>query len=305
MDPVAVVGLGSMGGRIAGRLLDAGHAVVVWNRSPNRLEPLLARGAMAASTPREAARRGRALITMLADPEALRSVSEGPDGIAAGTHPDLVVIEMSTVGPAAVDALASLLEPNAEVVDAPVLGSIGEAEAGTLTILAGGSAEVVDQARPVLASLGTVVHVGPRGSGAAAKLVANAALLGTLAVVGETLALADTLGLTREASANVLAVTPLAEQARRRLPLIQAGTYPPRFGLSLARKDADLILESAARSAVRLHALQAVREWLAAAENEGRGSDDYTAMLATILRTGERAIDRPGAVRRTTSATTA
>ena len=291
MKPVAVVGLGSMGSRIARRLLDAGHSVVVWNRSPNRLEPLLARGAMAASTPRDAARRSQTLITMLADPEALRSVTEGPDGIAAGTHPDLVVIEMSTVGPATVEALASLLGPKARVVDAPVLGSTGEAEAGTLTILAGGSTEVVDQARPVLACLGTIVHVGPRGTGAAAKLVANAALLGTIAVLGETLALAGTLGLARDASADVLAATPLAEQARRRLPLIQAGTYPRRFGLSLARKDADLILSSAARSTVRLHALEAVREWLLAAEEQGRGGDDYTAMLATILQSGED--DRP------------
>lgn len=90
MESVSVLGLGAMGSRIALRLLDAGHDVVVWNRSPDRLEPLLARGARPASSPRDAVRRSHTLITMLADPDALRAVSEGPEGIAAGIHPDLV-----------------------------------------------------------------------------------------------------------------------------------------------------------------------------------------------------------------------
>ena len=126
MDGIAVIGLGAMGSRIAMRLLDAGHRLVVWNRSPDKLAPLVDRGASAASTPREAAARSRILITMLADPQALQAVSEGPDGIAAGAHPALVVVEMSTVGPAAVRQLGSLLGPQARVVDAPVMGSIGE-----------------------------------------------------------------------------------------------------------------------------------------------------------------------------------
>lgn len=283
MESVSVVGLGAMGSRIALRLLDAGQDVVVWNRSPQRLEPLLARGAMPASSPRDAARRSRTLITMLADPDALRFVSEGPDGIAAGMHPDLIVVEMSTVAPVAIAQLTSLLEPTVRVVDAPVLGSIGEVEAGTLTIFAGGSADDVDRIRPLLAPLGRVIHAGPSGAGAAAKLVANAALLGTITVLGETLSLADTLGLSPEAAADVLGATPLAEQARRRLPLIEAGTYPRRFGLSLARKDADLIVASSERSGTRLRALHAVREWLVAAEQQRRGDCDYTAVLATIL----------------------
>jgi 3-hydroxyisobutyrate dehydrogenase/2-hydroxy-3-oxopropionate reductase len=189
---------------------------------------------------------------------------------------------MSTVGPTAVAELAALVEP-AAVVDAPVLGSIGEAAAGDLTIFCGGSAAHVDRVRPLLAALGTVIHVGPRGAGAAAKLVANAALLGTIAALGETLALADALGLPRSAAAEVLAMTPLADQARRRLPLIEADAYPRRFALSLARKDAELILATVPGSALRLPALAAVREWLVTAEQQGRGGCDYTAMLATIL----------------------
>lgn len=284
MGKVAVLGVGAMGSRLALRLLDAGREIVVWNRSPDRLAPVLARGMTAVSTPRDAAAHSRALITMLADPQALRAVSDGPDGIAAGAHPDLVVIEMSTVGPRAVRQLASLLGPDIRVVDAPVLGSVDEAESGRLTILTGGPGEVVDEVEPLLAILGKVVRVGPLGAGAAAKLVANAALFGVLAVFGETLALADGLGLSREAAAAVLACTPLAEQARRRLPLIETGDYPRRFALSLARKDADLILESAAAAALDAPSLAAARRWLTAAEADGYGDADYTAALATILR---------------------
>lgn len=284
MPGIAVVGLGAMGSRIAIRLLATGHPVLVWNRSADKLAPLLARGAEAASTPREAAARSRILITMLADPQALRAVSEGPEGIAAGAHPGLVVVESSTVGPAAVRALASVLGPDIRLADAPVLGSIGEAESGALTIFAGGPAEVVDEVEPVLAALGTVIRVGPLGAGAAAKLVANAALLGTLTVLGETLALADALELTREAAAAVLAATPLAEQAARRLPLIEAGEFRRRFALSLARKDADLITAACATAALDAPALAAARAWLAAAEADGHGGADYTAALGTILR---------------------
>lgn len=291
MDRVAVVGLGAMGSRIACRLLESGYDVVVWNRSPEKLEPLLARGATAMPTPREAARSSRTLITMLAGPEALRSVCEAPDGLVAGAHPDLVVVEMSTVGPEAVAALASFLKPTAaQVVDAPVLGSVGEVEAGALTIFAGGADETLDRVRPLLDRLGAVIPIGPLGAGAAAKLVANAALLGTIALLGETLALADRLELAREATTEVLRATPLAEQERRRAPLIEADAYPRRFGLSLARKDANLVIAAGARSGARLRMLESTRDWLVDAERQGRGDSDYTAMLATILArdTGSR-----------------
>src|SRR5581483_11602098 len=250
-----IVGTGAMGSRIAIRLLDAGYDLVVWNRSQERLVPLLSRGAGAAASPRETAARSRVLITMLADPEALRAASAGTDGIAAGAHPGLVVVEMSTVGPAAVRELASVLGPHVRLVDAPVLGSIGEAESGGLTILVGGPDDAVSTVETLLAALGNVVRVGPLGTGAAAKLLANAALLGTLTVLGETLALAEALELSREAAAEVLAATPLAEQAHRRLPLIKAGDYPRRFALSLARKDADLIAATCAEAGIEAPAL--------------------------------------------------
>ena len=285
MTRVAVVGLGAMGSRVAQRMVLGGNEVTVWNRSTHKVEPLLRAGARAAQTPRDAATRSEVVITMVTDPRALQAVTEGPDGVAAGAHPEMKVIEMSTVGPDAIKRLATKLPDGVGLVDAPVLGSIGEVETGALTIFAAGADQDLDAVEPLLAQLGNVVRVGPLGAGAAAKLVANATLVGTLAVLGEALSLAQALGLGREETAAVLAATPLGEQARRRLPVIAAGKFPPRFKLSLARKDADLISQASRSAGARSPALEAARQWLAEAEASGRGDQDYSAVLATILET--------------------
>lgn len=282
MSTVAVVGLGAMGSRIAWRLLGAGHRVVVWNRTPDRAAELVAAGAELAASPADAARRADAVITMVADPAALRAVTEGPDGVAAGADESTAVIEMSTVGPAAVSRLVAAL-PAERLLDAPVLGSLAEAESGTLRIFVGGPAELAEEWTPLLSALGSPLHVGPLGAGAAAKLVANTTLFGTLGVLGEALALADGLGLSREAAFEVLAATPMAAQAERRRPSIEAGEYPARFSLALARKDADLVAQSAEAAGVDLRLAAAARSWLREAEEAGLGEADYSAVLARIL----------------------
>ena len=289
MTAVGVIGLGGMGSRIARRLIDAGHEIVVWNRSPQRVAPLVDLGADAAATPAQVASRVEILITMVADLRALRSVTEGPDGIAAGASArasagaSLTVVEMSTIGPAGIAWLAAALPPGTNLLDAPVLGSIGEADAGSLRIYAGGPAALVERVQPVLSELGCVSHVGALGAGAACKLVANATLFATLASLGEALALAGGLGLSDEAAYEVLAATPLAAQADRRRDAIAAGEYPPRFPLALARKDADLVSDAAATAHVELRVANAARAWLADAERAGHGERDYTAVLGTIL----------------------
>jgi 3-hydroxyisobutyrate dehydrogenase-like beta-hydroxyacid dehydrogenase len=279
---VAVVGLGAMGSRIARRLLDTGREVVVWNRDAAKAAPLVERGASAARSPAEAAARVDVVITMVSNPEALRAVTEGPDAVAAGASASTTVIQMSTVAPAAVSRLAAVLQGRAELLDAPVLGSVTEAEAGRLRVFAGGEPTLVERWTPLLSALGTVVHVGPLGAGTAAKLVANSTLLGVLGILGEALALADGLGLPRAVTFDVLAATPLAAQAERRRAAVESGEYPVRFTLALARKDADLILDAATASGVELRLIRAARAWLADAEQAGMGDDDYAAVLAAI-----------------------
>ena len=271
-----------MGVRIARRLLDAGNEVVVWNRDPAKAARLVEHGAVNATSPAEAATRADAILTMVSDPAALRDVTEGPKGAAGAVTSEKTLIQMSTVAPADVLRLAEALPPGS-LLDAPVLGSVTEAESGTLTIFAGGPELVVERCGPLLSALGSVVHVGPLGAGSSAKLVANTTLLGILGVLGEALCLADALRLSRDSAFEVLAATPLAAQASRRRPSLERGEYPPRFGLSLARKDADLILDAAEASGADLRLTAAARTWFADAEEAGLGGHDYSAVLERII----------------------
>lgn len=279
MAAVAVVGLGAMGRAIAKRLLETGHEVVVWNRSPGPADELVAQGAVAASTPADAAGRVGFVITMVSHHGALRAVAAGPEGVLAGAAPGTSLLQMSTVGPAALTRLAERMPEGVELVDCPVLGSISEAESGTLAVFVGGDHR---RAEPVLSSLGRIVPLGPVGAGSAAKLVANSTLFGVLGVLGEAIALGDGLGLPREATFEVLSATPLGAQADRRRGPLETGEFPHRFGLGLALKDARLVVEAAEQAGVTLPLAAAAKEWLASAMADGRGDDDYSALLAHI-----------------------
>jgi 3-hydroxyisobutyrate dehydrogenase-like beta-hydroxyacid dehydrogenase len=282
MSKVAVVGLGAMGSRIAARLLATGQDVVVWNRSAEKASPLVERGASRADSPAAAAREAEAVFVMVADPAALEAVTEGSGGVLAGARPGTTIIQMSTVGPAHIAALAAALPDGVELLDAPVLGGLTEVEAGTLRMFAAGEASLVERWKPLLSALGTVLHVGPVGAGASAKLVANSALLSTLAALGEALALARTLGLSTEDAFDVLSTTPLAAQAERRRDAFSSDEYPLRFELGLARKDGDLITAAAEAAGVDAKVARAVADWFAEAEQAGERESDYSAILRHI-----------------------
>jgi 3-hydroxyisobutyrate dehydrogenase-like beta-hydroxyacid dehydrogenase len=285
MSRVAVIGLGGMGARIARRLLDGGHELVVWNRSMEKAKPLTELGAVAAEGPADAARRAEAVITMVADPQALQEVTEGPNGVAAGASEATTLIQMSTVSPAAVKRLESVLEPTgAGLLDSPALGSLTEVESGTLTIFAAGPDELVERWTPLLSVLGSVLRLGSVGAGTAAKLVANSTLLGVMTVLGEALALAKRLGLPQDVAFDVLAATPVGPQAERRRSAIETGEFPLRFALSLALKDAELIREAAEATGVELKVALAAREWLEEAAEASWRDKDYSAILAWMLR---------------------
>jgi 3-hydroxyisobutyrate dehydrogenase-like beta-hydroxyacid dehydrogenase len=280
---VAVIGLGAMGSRIARRLLDAGNELVVWNRTPDKASDIVAAGAALAESPAAAAGESEIVITMVANPDALRDVTEGPDGIASRIGKSATLIEMSTVGPDAIARLASVLIDGAGLLDAPVLGSRSEAEHGSLHVFVGGPDELFGQWQPLLSQLGTPIRVGPLGSGAAAKLVANSTLFATIGALGEALALADALGLSRDAAFEVLSRSPLGEQAKRRREAFETGEYPPRFPLSLAHKDADLVSAAADEFRIELRLSEAARSWLADADAASWGDRDYGSLLAWIV----------------------
>ncbi len=280
MTAVAFLGLGLMGAPMARRLLDAGHELVVWNRSADKAAPLEGAGARRAATPREAAAAAEVVITMLADPAALAAVTEGPDGVAAGVGADATVLEMSTVGPAAVHRLRGALPDGVGLIDSPVLGSTPQAEDGSLQLFVGGDDEAVGRWRPLLETFGSPTHVGPLGAGAAAKLVVNSTLGGTLALLGEALALAGGLGLDQRTALDVLARSPLGGQVERRRPALESGEFPLRFRLRLASKDLDLVEDAAREADVDLRLAPAARSWFDDATVAGWSDEDYSSVLA-------------------------
>jgi 3-hydroxyisobutyrate dehydrogenase-like beta-hydroxyacid dehydrogenase len=227
---------------MAGRLIEAGHSLRLWNRTPGRYEALVAAGASRGSTPAAAAQGADVVITMVADPAALEQVLFGADGAVETIAPDATLIDMSTVGPTAIRAAAEKLEP-AAVLDAPVLGSVPHAEAGTLAILVGGDPSVLDRCAEILGALGTVRHVGRLGAGATVKLAANAANMSTMVCLGEVLALTDRDGIEPEVVLAALGLGPLGSFVDRFRDKVLGRVERVDFRLALARKDLALALE--------------------------------------------------------------
>ncbi|MFI8964942.1 NAD(P)-dependent oxidoreductase [Streptomyces sp. NPDC053493] len=225
---IAFLGLGSMGLPMAARLLDAGHPLTVWNRTPGKADPLVAAGAVRAASPAEAVAGADVVVTMLADPAAALAVAESMiPALRPGTH----WIDTSTVGPDTVRALAARLPEGVTLVDAPVMGSVDRAAAGELTVLAGGDTTPV---AAVLDRFGTVTACGGPGAGAALKLVLINVVIGGVALVAEALALAEALGLPRELALRTLSAGPLAGAVAR------ATATGSHFPVALAAKDVRL-----------------------------------------------------------------
>lgn len=282
MAKLAFLGLGQMGMPMASRLLAAGHDLWVWNRTPERATPLVERGARAVSTPAEAAREADAVFTMLADPEALTAVVEGPDGLHRALRPNTTLVEMSTVGPESIQQVASRLAAGVALLDAPVLGSVPQATDGTLKIFVGGAAADLERWRPTLEVLGKPLHVGPLGSGAASKLVVNSTLGTLMSAVGEALALADALGLDPDCTLDILADSPIGVTVRSKRDHLESGTYPPRFKLALAAKDLRLVIDAASQARCEMPLAEAAGRWFLAASEAGLGALDYSAVIAHI-----------------------
>jgi len=244
MSRVAFLGLGRMGSGMAGRLLAAGHDVVVWNRSAGKAAAAEAAGARAAPTPRAAAEGAGAVVVMLSDDDASRTVWTGPDGVLAGAAPGTLAVECSTLSHGWVLELAALaVDRGLRYLDAPVTGLPDAAAAGELTLLVGADDADLAAAGPLLEPLSAaVLHFGPVGSGTAYKLVVN--LMGAVQIAGvaEGMAMAERagldLGLVARAIESGQAASPQVVRNARR---IVAGDHadPVVFSGRLRRKDAD------------------------------------------------------------------
>jgi 3-hydroxyisobutyrate dehydrogenase len=225
---ITILGLGAMGSRMADRLEGAGHVVTRWNRSGATL------------TPREAVADAEMVIAMVRDDAASADVWLGADGALAGMKPGALAIESSTISISAIKMLAQAMRvAGRDFIDAPVLGSRPQAEAGQLIHLVGGAADLVSKAIPVLAAMSaSQLHAGPTGAGAALKLIANTLFGIQVAAVGELLGRMGHFGLDPAATVELLGRTPLLSPAAKGAAgLMLADAHDPLFPVELVAKD--------------------------------------------------------------------
>src|SRR4029077_10128110 len=190
------VGLGVMGSRMVKRLLDAGHSVTGYNRTKSKAQWLLEAGMKGADTPRAAAEAGEITFSMVTNTEALEAVTGGADGILAGLGAGKIYIDMSTVSPAASREIAQRVKSKgAQMLDAPVSGSVITLEEGKLSIMAGGDREAFQRALPILEAIGPkVTHVGANGLAVSMKIATNLSLAVQMLAFSEGVLLAQKSG---------------------------------------------------------------------------------------------------------------
>jgi 3-hydroxyisobutyrate dehydrogenase len=255
MERIGFVGLGTMGASMAANLLRAGAQVTVWNRTPGRAAGLVEMGAREGSSPTDVAAQSEIVVICVSDTPDVASVLFGADGIAAGAKPGSLIIDSSTISPAATrDFGRQLAERGISMVDAPVSGGSEGARLGTLTMFVGGTEPDVARARPVLEAMGkTITHLGPLGSGQAGKAVNQVIIGGIYLGVAEGLVLGMRAGLDPHQLVEALSGGSaqswvLANRSGRMID----DEYPLGFRLSLHRKDLGIALEMAGESGVML-----------------------------------------------------
>lgn len=282
---VALLGLGTMGAGMAGRLLSAGFQLSVYNRSRERAKAIVDRGAYLASSPREAASRAEVVISMVSDDGASREVWLGENGALSGATPGSVLIESSTVSVNWVKDLAAAAETHGcELLDAPVTGTKPHAESGQLLFLVGGSAKALGRVTPVLSVLGRdAIHLGPTGSGALMKLINN--FLAGVQVVsfGEALMLIAAGGLDASNAVSILADgAPGSPIFKRVAERIAADDFTPHFLLRLMAKDVSYAVEEAHHRKLDLPTASAALVALKQAVARGFGDQDFTSVVRAI-----------------------
>jgi 3-hydroxyisobutyrate dehydrogenase-like beta-hydroxyacid dehydrogenase len=242
MQSVAFIGLGRMGHGMAGRYLDAGFKVAVWNRSKAKAEDLIARGARWAASPKDAAVDADAVITMVADDEASRAVWLGQDGAAASLKAGALAIECSTVSHAhALDMARELRSRGLIYIDCPVTGLPEAAAAGKLTLLVGAEAADLEKAQPYLAPLCTTIrHFGAVGAGTVFKLINNLMGAVQIASLAEGVAMAERAGLDMNLVAEALSTGAVAspQVIRHSKRMVARDFSGASFTSALRHKDA-------------------------------------------------------------------
>jgi 3-hydroxyisobutyrate dehydrogenase len=283
-ERIGFLGLGIMGSRMAANVRRAGCPLTVWTHTPGKAARWAAEhDAVAVDTPAEVARASEIVVSMVVDGEQVASVLLGEEAVIEGSHEGLLCVDMSTIAPTDTRRIgAALAKRGVRMLDAPVTGSAPRAEAGTLTIMAGGEAEDFARARPLLEAMGEViVHVGALGQGEMLKLINNSVGAANAAALAEALLLAHATGLDLDAFAQVLSSgSGASAQLDLKAGAMRAHDYTPAlFKTAHMLKDVRLCLEEAQAAGMPFPAAAHARDLLAATVGRGHGEEDYAAMI--------------------------
>ncbi len=287
MANLGFVGLGVMGGRIVKRLLDAGHTVTGYNRTKSKAEELLARGMKWADTPCQVAQAAEITFSMVTNTKALYAIAAGPDGILAGLTPGKIYIDMSTASPAASRELAAkVAQTGAQMLDAPVSGSVITLEQGKLSIMVGGDRLAFERVLPILRDIGPkVTHVGSNGLAVSMKIATNLSLAVQMLAFSEGVLLAEKSGIQRETAVDVLLNSVIASpMVKYRGPFVLDMPEEAWFNVNMMQKDMNLALELGQQLNVPLPTTAATNELLTAARGMGLEEKDF-AIVFEVLAT--------------------
>ncbi len=288
---VGFIGLGIMGQGMASNLLAKGHTLTVWNRTPERAAALRAAGAAWAESPRALAAACEVVCTCVADPAALADVSAGRDGFLSGLSPASLVIDFSTVGPAAVRALDDACRTRgARFLASPVTGSKNAAAAGTLLLMCGGSPETFAAAQPILGAVGAkAILVGDVAQAAQMKLVGNLMIAHMMEALSEGATLAAGAGIPIEKVLEVVQSSGYASPYWDfKGKALAARDFSTHFSIDLMHKDLTLALQLGDTYGTPLPGTAAIREVFQLARARGLGARDIVATAAVIDPSLER-----------------
>jgi 3-hydroxyisobutyrate dehydrogenase-like beta-hydroxyacid dehydrogenase len=281
------IGLGVMGGRMARRLLAAGHTVAGYNRTKAKAQWLLDAGMKWADSPRVAAELSDVVFSMIANNNALRAVTEGIDGIVAGLSAGKIYVEMSTVSPVAIRELAKQVETKgAEMLDAPVSGSSITLDEGKLSFMVGGKREIFESVLPYLQAIGPkATYVGGHGLAASMKIATNLSLAVQMLAFSEGLLLAEKSGIERKTAVEVLLNSVMASpMVKYRGPFVLKMPDEAIFDVNMMQKDLLLALEMGRQLDVPLPTTAIANEMLTTARGMGLAEKDFAILFEALAR---------------------
>jgi 2-hydroxy-3-oxopropionate reductase len=285
MANVGVVGLGAMGTPIARNLLKRGHNVTVFARRAEAMAPLIGAGAAGASSPAEVASKSDVTITMVIDTAAVEEVALGPRGIIEGARAGSVVVDHSTIDPDGARRIASALRLRAiDMLDAPVSGGSAVAEAGTLSIMAGGEEAVLERVRPILESYGkAIVHIGPSGAGQVAKACNQICTIVNTLGTAEAMLMAERAGIDPWKVKDVLMTGfGASRMLDMQAPKMIARNFEGKVESRLHYKDIHIVLAMARALGIELPASMAAARVLTELQKRGGGRSDTAAVFAVL-----------------------